>query len=40
MRACAMSCSTGPPGTNWMTTKATVSTPSKVGSIRAMRLRM
>src|SRR5689334_228923 len=35
-----MYCSTGPPGTNWMTTKVRNSTPRSVGSINRMRLTM
>ena len=37
-RISATSCSTGPPGTNWMMMNVTVSTPSSVGIISSSRL--
>ena len=36
----AITCSTGPPGTNWMTAKVISMIPIKVGIISRMRFRM
>ena len=38
--ASARYCSTGPPGTNWITTKVSSSTPNSVGIISSRRLKM